>query len=135
MKLQIYTILVRSTSYGNKAWTIRENNEKKLISYEMHFIRMKISCTIKDHKIQYRDKRNSKEWSVILNHISNHYLFSKIVLKEVIIFSSTTNIWSPIASFTVSDNTSGQSWLPLSNIDWIRHMKINSKNYFTNVEN
>jgi hypothetical protein len=50
-RIRIYKTLARTVlSYGSEAWTIRRNDERRLISAEMRFLRRTAGYTRWDHK-------------------------------------------------------------------------------------
>jgi hypothetical protein len=59
--------------YRSKAWTVKSNDEKKLISAEMHFMRRTAGYTLSDHK------RNKNYESIA--HSTNNRICRKIQKK------------------------------------------------------
>jgi hypothetical protein len=58
-KTQIYkTLAIPPQSYGSKAWTVRRNDERMLMSTEMHFVRRTAGCNLWDHE---RNEEITKE--------------------------------------------------------------------------
>jgi hypothetical protein len=49
--IRIYKTLPRPTlSFGSEAWTVRRNDERRLMSAEMHFMQTTAGHTPSDHK-------------------------------------------------------------------------------------
>jgi len=59
IKKQLYTTLIRPVAYGAETWTLRKNEERKLMVYERKILR-KIFRPLKD--------RETDEWRIRKNN-------------------------------------------------------------------